>query len=1142
MKKINLHIKNIIIIYFVMMEEVKKKQNIASNPDYSIWTSASAGSGKTTVLVKRLLRMLLSGIQPSKILCITFTNTGAAEMRNRINAKLAEWTTLNDEKLEKEIFELDGDYTNIKEKTKIARTLFAKILDYSNDFKILTIHSFCQQIIKRFPLEANIIPNFQIADEVISSELLLQAKDELLKIDNSEVKRSIEYIFTYENEEQFVALLKQAMGQKDNLLYLKSKFFTTDGVINEIKKSFDLEFEENSESIENEFLENLDLSILNDDLLDSVESSGKVTDLKFISFFKNKFDLTKYIYLFLTQKNEIKAEGKIITKNIVENFPQLADFVEREGRRVFEFVERRNNLINFEFTAHFLRLVYCIFDIYTALKKDAGYLDYSDLIFETDRLLNDSRYKNLNGENPYSNWINYKLDEGIDHLLIDEAQDTSPIQWDIVKSITEEFFAGYGYKENENRTIFVVGDEKQSIFSFQGADPNNFHIILEDYKQKIENCGKKFENIYLETSFRSLKSILSVADEVFKEPSRKNAISKLQDTIKHNIVRQDGVGKVEIWPLIGDKTTKQEKNEELPNWEINYPENIEPTNKQKLAEIIAKEVNSWFKNGKIIFSRKDKCFRPLRYSDIMILIKNRDKDFINYLIRQFSKYNIPTMGNDRFNLSENIISQDIISLCKFVLFNEDDLSLANIIKSPILNMSEDDLYKLCKYKNENNCSLWIAFSNCDFLNDLIEKVQILTPYEFLFYVFETKNIRKNFKERFVYLADEVLNEILNLVNDYEKNHNDATLLGFIEFLENSDLEIKRDIDLSTDEIKIITVHSSKGMESPIIILADTNHTKGKIQKTSSILNHKIEGYDFKLPILVKEKTNFTENTIKEQMQSEAEEEYLRLLYVAITRAENELYICDYGRGQQEAKENCWYEILKQSIINIGAKNRKSENFEENILYIGDEDKFDKTAKINIKKMENQENIGSIILTISQSKTQKEESKIINPSLYYAENVIVKPHENSDNIQKGKLVHKLLEILPEVKDSERDKIADIYLKDSHYKNEIKEIVFNVLNNKEFQYLFGENSKAEVPIFGNIGKDIISGQIDRLTITNDKIFIIDYKNTNYLPTKVPEKYKKQLGLYKILIEKIYSNKIVECYILWTSFGKIDKIDLK
>ncbi|HSQ98164.1 MAG TPA: double-strand break repair helicase AddA [Rickettsiales bacterium] len=1114
-----------------MIEEIKRKQSIASNPEYSIWTSASAGSGKTTVLVKRLLRMLLSGIQPSKILCITFTNTGAVEMRNRINSRLARWLSLDDKELEEEIVSLEGDYTNINEKVKRARTLFAKILDYSNDFKILTIHSFCQQIIKRFPLEANIIPNFKIADEIASSELLLQAKDELLKINNPEVKEAVKYVFTYVNEDQFINLLQQTIGQKDNLLYLKSKFNTTEGVINEIRKSFDLKLEDNIEALENDFLSKLDLSIFNDELINDIENIGKQTDLKFIRFFKKEFNLNEYILLFLTQENKMRT--KVLTNDVIKNFPQLTDFSEFEALRVFDFIEKRNNLINFEFTANFLRLVYCIFDIYSALKKDAGYLDYSDLIFETDRLLNDSKYKNLNGENPYSNWINYKLDEGIDHLLIDEAQDTSPIQWDIVRSITEEFFSGYGQKENLNRTIFVVGDEKQSIFSFQGADPSNFHLILKEYEKKINDCGKKFENIFLETSFRSLKSILSITDEIFKEPFRKNAISKLQNIIKHNIVRQDGLGKVEIWPLVENDIKKPEKTEEIPNWEINYLEEIELTNKQKLAETISKEVNTWFQKGKIIFSRKDRVFRPLKYSDIMILVKKRDKDFINYLIRQFNKYNIPTMGNDRFNLSESIISQDIISLCKFVLFNEDDLNLANIIKSPILSMTEGDLYKLCKYKNENNCSLWSALCNNEFLNDLIEKSQILTPYEFLFYLFETKNIRKKFKERFLYLADEVLNEILNIANDYEKNHNNATLLSFIEFLEKSDLEIKRDMDQSANEIKIITVHSSKGMESPIIILPDTNHTLGQIQKIDSVLDYKIDGCDFTLPILTKEKTIFTENLVKERIKKDAEEEYLRLLYVAITRAENELYVCDCKK--KSINENCWYEILRQSINNTNPKTRKSENFKEDILYIGDEDKFDNSQKTEINSIEIQDEINSIIPIILQSKDSKEESKIINPSLYYAENIISKPHEESINIQKGKLVHKLLEILPEAK--EKEKIADIYLKNSQYKNEIKDTVFNILD--KFKHLFEKNSKAEVAVFGKIGNDIISGQIDRLTITEDKVFIIDYKNTNYLPKQVPEKYKKQLELYKILLEKIYPDKIIECYILWTSFGKIEKL---
>lgn len=1137
-----------------MFEEVQKKQGIASNPDYSIWTSASAGSGKTTVLVKRLLRMFLAGIKPSKILCITFTNTGAAEMRNRINAKLAEWATLNDDQLEKEIFELEeGNRNGISEKLNIARSLFAKILDCSNDFKILTIHSFCQQIIKRFPLEANIIPNFKIADEILSTELLLKAKDEILKVKYEEIKEAIKYVFTYRNEEDFLKLLKQTINQKDNLLYLKSRFFSIDGVIGEIRRVFNIGIDENIDSITKEFIKNINLSLLTADVINTIKDIGKKTDLEFInSITSAKNNLNKYINLFLT-KNKNTIRKTIITKGILDKFLELSNFITDEAERVFEFKEKLSNIYNFEFTTAFLRITYCVFDIYAKLKRESGYLDYSDLIFETSRLLNDSKYRNLGNENIYSSWINYKLDEGLDHLLIDEAQDTSPIQWDIVKSITEEFFAGYGQKGDENRTIFVVGDEKQSIFSFQGAEPANFNIMLNYYREKIESSGKKFEKIYLETSFRSLKSVLNIADVVFSEPSRKIAITKLQNTIKHNIVRNDGVGKVEIWPLIEIKNDSEKKNKEknsLGDWEINYLENIELTNKQKLAEVIAEQIDSWFKNGKVIYSRKDKCLRKIKYSDIMILVKNRDNDFINYLIRQFNKHNIRSMGNDKFNLTENIISKDIISLFKFILFNEDDLNLANIIKSPFLSLNENDLYDLCNFKNTNDCSLWESLKSIEkfnkeknILEDFLIKNKFMELYELIFYIFETRGFRIRFKERFPYVADEVINEFLSIANAYESNHNNSTLLNFIHFLENSNLEIKRDMEQSTDEIRVMTIHSSKGLESPIVIMPDTNHATNTIYKIDKVLNFKEEGNDYTIPLLQKESSFFLDE-VKDKMKFETEEEYLRLLYVAITRAENELYVCDCAR-RSETNENSWYEILKQAVENSGAKKKRSDNIDGDILYVGDDDSFDLNNKACDKIKEdnflNLNTIEDILCNISKNKEKASEVKIINPSTYYAENSLKNPHENSENIEKGKLVHKLLEILPDSPRGEWNDIINIYLKNKDNIEEIKSITLKVLNNREFDFLFSKNSKAEVPVFGNIDGNIISGQIDRLLIVDDIVYIVDYKNTNYLPNTTPKRYIKQLELYKKLLEKIYINKIVKVYILWTSFGKIEEIIL-
>ncbi len=1147
-----------------LIDEVEIQQNKASNPEYSIWTSASAGSGKTTVLVKRLLRMLLNNVEPSKILCITFTKTGDTTMRNKINQKLASWTVMDDDALKQEIINLD-EKENIEKKLKIARTLFAKILDNSNSFKILTIHAFCQQIIKRFPLEAGIIPNFQILDENASLELLMQAKKELLKTNNEEIKKSIEYIFTNINEDNFIKLLQLANDQKNNFIYLKDRFFTINGIIDELRKIFKINENDTVELIEDDFYNNTDFSLVGTGIWEILSNEGKQFDQKFaksLSDYKNDKSLI-YEYMLCFLKDNLEITSRLLSVGMQKNFPELKEFVSKEAERSYKTYEYLANLKNFEFTKAFLNIIYYIFEVYSFLKKQNGYLDYNDLIIETNSLLNNSSFKNITGDNCFSSWINYKLDEGIDHILIDEAQDTSPIQWNIVKSITEEFFSGQGQKEDINRTIFVVGDEKQSIFSFQGAEPDIFNITLKDYKYKIEQCGKKFDNIFLNASFRSLQSVLNLVDNVYAEPCRRVAITKLVDKITHQFVRKESVGKVEVWPLIGEeieeekeknkKENKEEKKDKksLEDWQINYVDVVEKTNEQKLAETIANEVSEWFRNEKMICDRETKKYRKIKYGDIMILIRSRtNKDFINYLIREFSKRNIPTMGNDRFDLLDNIVSQDIISLLNFLIFNEDDLSLANIIKSPFLNLLEEDLYTLCDYKNNNNCSLWYAFQKNEkyknetkFLADIIEKSKNISIYELLLYIFEIKNTKKLFKQRFPYITDEIFSEFLNLANEYEKSHNDSTILNFISFLENNDLKIKRDMAQKTNEIRIMTTHLSKGLESPIVIMPQTNHVSSSIYKIDNILRYKEDGNDYYMPIIKKEKSRLIEK-IKDDMKNKVEEEYLRLLYVAMTRAENELYICDFKKGKK-AVENSWYSILLNTIQNNeDVKTRQSKYIDGDILYIGEEDRYNNGKNDNEIIVEqdnkNDEKINEIMSTFTKNKEEENEINIINPSIYYQENSIKSPIQNNENLENGKLVHKLLEILPDIDNEEWNDIFEIYLKNSNNKAKIKNMVLDILNNKEFSFLFSSNSKAEVPIFGKIDeKNIVSGKIDRLSIIDDVIYIVDYKNTNYLYKQVPEKYKMQLELYKKILQKIYKDKIIKCYILWTSFGKIEYV---
>jgi len=1116
---------------------ILQNQQLASNPEYSIWVAASAGSGKTTVLVNRLIRLLLSGICPSKILCITFTKTAAAEMRNRINSGLLNWVSVDEEKLIRQLEKLTGAKPD-KETILNARTLFAKVVDRMDELKIMTIHSFCQQLLKKFPLEAGIVPNFEVIDEIQSQELLLDARKQLiLNTSNTLVQDAIKTIAIQTNELGFIDLLSEFLNKRDNILY-GLDHYGLDGLIKNILQELNISSDEKSENIIEDFVNEFDdykdelkkaLEVIMENEEEKIKEHFSITFPIWLnaSRIEKKLIIKDYVLLYLTLRDQPRKT--LITKKFAEKFPEIAESLHEEQTRVFLFSEKLKSLKISQLTQSLLIVGNEILNIYKNLKISNGLLDYNDLILLTNKLLTSSGN---------AAWISYKLDQGIDHLLLDEAQDTSPYQWQIVNTIASEFFSGLGRTEDK-RTLFIVGDEKQSIFGFQGAEPKMFNTVHNYYKEITEN--NNFKTIALENSFRSLPNILKFVDKVFEDPERKNAISFSENNIQHNAIRSDYPGKVELWPLF--KNTEEKKEES--GWQLYFEQDIELTNIEKLANHIAETIQDWIENKKLIQDVKGKV-RVLKYSDIMILLKNRTNNLINYLIRAFNKYKIPVAGADRMVLTQEILIQDLIALANFTLFPNDNLNLANIIKSPILNLNEEDLFKLSTYRNEK--TLWESLKeNTDYsetfeyLSDLIEKSKELTPYEFFFYILETQNGREKIVSRFTETAHDLLDEFLSVATSFEEKHT-AALNDFIYYLNNNLIQIKRDMEEVGNEIRIMTIHASKGLQAPVVILPDTFHSSQRISKSPRILWK--EHNDILLPFWNGDMENNNELILelKDNEKAEDYKEYLRLLYVALTRARDELYIA--GWDISKANKDSWYNVLSESIKEIGQEKENGFIFGKNI-----------SGKIDIIEKEEQENLDEIQKLLEEFKSTtdlpKQVLKIINPSqLYSHTNNDITPTRIPLQIIKGQAVHKLLEILPNSEGQDREKIANYYLENSFNelnkteKEKIKNNVLNILNNEPFKYFFTETSKAEVPIVGEIDGNIISGTIDRLVIEENKIIIIDYKNTEKLPkaeNDIPINYREQLKLYKQIIEKIYPDKTIECYILWTSFCELTKIKI-
>jgi ATP-dependent helicase/nuclease subunit A len=1128
------------------IKDIIATQQRASDISQSVWVSASAGSGKTTVLTNRLIVLLLNNIQPSKILCITFTKNAAAEMRNRINEKLSEWILFSDEKLKNSVETLIGKTPN-EATLQNARTLFAKILDNADELKILTIHAFCQQIMKRFPFEAGIIPNFEIADERLEKEFLLEATKDLLtkKTLEPRLQKAIKKIAIQTNQKNFNELLSELLNNRNKLIHLKQFFGGESNIIDAIYKTLGLNLKDTEEKIFKEFLEYNSLNKQEfEKIYETIQRIGTLKDKQKYEILKQwanqpekrRENFKEYKNIFITQRKKEKKE-KLITDKPKRLCPQSNEILLQEQNRIYQFVETLKSLKIAELTKSLLILSYEILQKYSFLKLERGILDYNDLIIKTKDLLSD---------NTNSQWVSFKLDEGIHHILVDEAQDTSPYQWNIIKAIVDEFFQ----QENCDKTILVVGDEKQSIFSFQGADPKAFAFMHNHYKQLCQDSNNCFETIPFVNSFRSLSAILQLVDKIFEPEDMRKAISQLvKEPIKHNPLRI-GLGKIEVWPLISKE--KEDKSKEF-TWQLPFQSKIKISNIEKLAKLIAEKIQAWIKNKKIILDKKTGEKRLLRYSDIMILLRKRGR-FADFLIKALNKKNIPVSGIDRLKLTENIIIKDLIALGNFILFPEDNLNLANIIKSPIIGLNEDDLFNLCA---QNKISLWQTIKQNpqykktkDYLEEIIEKSKLLTPYELFVYILDIKNGRDKIINRFTETAHDLLNEFLNLLKAFEKNHI-PSLNNFMNYLKIAPITIKRDMEQTLNEVRVMTTHGAKGLQAPIIFLPDSYHSnidvttnKNKIYWLKDLNNN------YELPFWNGEQENNNEFILKlkEEWTKECKNEYLRLLYVALTRAENELYIC--GWCLTNPYKGNWYNLILDIAAKSGIEKKFDFESESSGYIIGEDDEFasdlHKQESEYLPKKQDKET-DRILQNLIPCKKEKESTKIIHPSEFYSHrDRDSSPADSSEAIIQGQAAHKLLEILPQIKLEEREQVLDYYLHNSFNKlkpaiqEKIRNNILKILN--EFKDLFVEESRSEVPIAGYIDNQIVSGQIDRLIIKNDKIMIVDYKNSRKFfknENEIPEEYKKQLWLYKELTAQIYPAKEIECYILWTNFCKLSRI---
>ena len=1124
-------------------EDAGIKQAAASDPQRSVWVGASAGTGKTKVLIDRVLRLMLPRLsgepatQPGKVLCLTFTKTAAAEMSNRIYERLSGWSVKNDVELRKELQDLTGaaPTTEIEEE---ARRLFARVLDTPGGLKIMTLHSFCQSVLKRFPIEAGLPPHFELMDEQDAVEYLTRCLhgiiDESRGNADTLLAQSFNQLALHLDSEAMSALMQQIMSKRSLLTEILKHHGDAEGhaekAINAVYRHLHLDRKATEEDVlaragntpyEAELKQAL-RALLEGSKTDQESASCMQPWLEQKSKRGELFNI--YCQAFFTAAGTIAK--KLATKEAAKIYPDIVEVMQREAERLDEFQKELRAVRLAKINAALLTVGSAMVGRYAQYKRFRDRLDFDDLIIKACELLSEEKMVP---------WVLFKLDEGIDHILVDEAQDTSRNQWRVVEALSEEFFAGRGSRDDTLRTLFVVGDEKQSIFSFQGADPYEFARMQRFFGGRVKDVQEGWE-IFLEYSFRSTSAVLTVVDDVFKNPQARKGVAERD--VLHRPFRTGQAGMVELWPLI--KTEKRDQPEpwQLPT-EVDSGENAASL----LAEKIAETIKGWLEKKEILASRN----RPIRAGDVLILVQSRGP-IVELLMRALKSRDVPVAGVDRMTLMQEIAVMDLLALAQFALLPKDDLTLASLLKSPLISLTEEELYQL-SYQRES--SLWASVQKnnpplAQWLKGWVDKAGRVTPYAFFAEVLNTPCFandisgRRAFYSRLGFDIQDALDEFLNSCLHYEQSHT-PSLQKFADWFARGEAEIKREQDPGkADLVRIMTVHGSKGLQAPIVFLPDTvkkmhDHHKGRVHllwpEDETGVPLWSPRQEFEAPAYV------ARQVVSRERQ---EEEYRRLLYVAQTRAEDRLYICGY-HGVRGPKPDCWYSLVAGAFpadaVEVPFENElMSRRLEHAQEAVAEKEKQHKAKADAVR--------APLPAWVTQPlPDEPQPSQPLAPSRPDDNEPAMKGPLAVDDgwrFRRGIIVHQILEVLPQLPSAKWEKAVAHYLArpalampPEQQKSFAAEIL-TVLRHPEFAAIFGEGSRAEVPVIGQAGKKTLSGQMDRMLVTDKEVLIIDYKTNRPPPLRaedVPVIYLKQMAAYRSVIQNIYPQHVIKCALLWT-----------
>ncbi|MFD1105279.1 double-strand break repair helicase AddA [Sphingobium olei] len=1104
------------------LQKLLGDQARAAAPHAHVWLSASAGTGKTHVLTARVFRLLLQGVRPENILCLTFTKAGAAEMADRIHDRLAAWVQMDDTGLFNDLEAL-GEESGPEARDR-ARRLFAEVLESTGGgLRIQTIHGFCQQLLTAFPLESDLTPGFRPLDQREQASLARQTLADLA------VQAQEQGDAALIGALQALSLRLGEGGAEQFLLRCAAAEAALDELPADISPWLARELELPEGDIDRWLAEQCCDDVFDMRALDWIVRAnvdwGKGRALERcdrIAAWRALDPAGRAAALADLHRAWAKADGDIIdAKGWVPPLDGYAEMAARLHEACGALIAMKLRADYAALLAKALHAGRAYARAYGTAKRLAGAVDFDDLIARAASLLQ---------QDGIADWIRYKLDQQIDHILVDEAQDTNVRQWTIVGAICAEFFSGEGAKGDKLRTIFTVGDFKQAIFGFQGTSPQAFSAAQQIFARHAEEAGHDFYSLSLDRSFRSTPAVLDVVDRTIGA-LRAERLGLIDGDVRH-ISANRYPGEVMLWrPVVANMTEDAEGEEDWAD-----------DQERALATRIARQIRQWIDEGMMLESRG----RPVRAGDIMILVRRRS-ELARLIVARLYEENVAVAGIDRLRLNAPLAVRDLLAALRFAVQPEDELNLAALLVSPLIGWTQEQLMERLI---DRKVGLWrhltqtLDADSLAPLRGLLGAADFTMPYRYLEAILSgPMDGRRRLIERLGTEAADPIEELLNAALAFETDDH-PSLQRFIDWFDRGEVEIVRDAAAAGDMLRLLTVHGAKGLQAPIVILADAAIDPDAGNRADTL---QWNG----LPVLPPRKGERQGpiGTVAEEAAQQEREEHWRLLYVALTRAEEKLVVAGSlgPRARGEVKPESWYAAVDRAMIDLGA------DWEADPLW-GGVRRWKGTEVLPPRKAEAESSDPTpAVLTPhwlrAPAPAEARPPRPLAPSAQVEDDVPNPPPTAAmrDAAERGRLLHALFERLPDLEPPLRRAAAERWLaqqgvSDEAARADLARQAIRVIEEPDFADIFSPGALAEAPIAAVVGQAVIAGTVDRLCIGPDKVQIVDFKTGRIAPLgpeEVPLAHVRQMAAYAAALAVIFPDRTIEAGLLYTGAPRLVRL---